>query len=414
MPTSELDAFDRLYLDHGLASTWDGSITILAGAAVGGGTLVNWMTSIAAPAGIRQRWGREHGIEGLGDGADDAWSQDLAAIEHELDVAESGFLPPKDALILRGAAALGWEAAPTRRDAVGCDDCGSCAFGCRRGSKRSGIRVHLARAYAAGARIVPDTAARGLILDEGRAVGVEAVHRASEGGERAVTVRARQVVLAAGALRSPSVLQRSGLTHPAIGRHLRLHPVTVVAGRMPFPVEMWRGPLQAARSLEFLDDEPGRNGYAIEAAPGHAGLLALALPWEGTEAHAGDMREARHLTPLIAVTRDGGEGRATLTRAGNVRLDYRLDATGVATLRHAAVRLAMLARAGGASDILVAATPALWFRSGSGSAGRDDAAFSRYLDRVASLDLAPNRATIFSAHQMGSVRMGADPARSPQ
>ena len=292
MPTNELDAFDRLYLDHGLTSTWDGSITILAGAAVGGGTLVNWMTSIAAPAGIRARWGREHGIEGLGDGADEPWSQDLDTIEGELDVTETAFLPPKDALILRGAAALGWEAAPTRRDAVGCDDCGSCPFGCRRGSKRSGIRVHLARAHVAGARIVPDTAARRLILDGERASGVEAVHRPSDGAERAVTVRARQVVLAAGALRSPSVLQRSGLDHPAIGRYLRLHPVTVVAGRMPFPVEMWRGPLQAARSLEFLEDEPGRNGYAIEAAPGHAGLLALALPWEGTEAHAGDMREA--------------------------------------------------------------------------------------------------------------------------
>ena len=44
MPRDELDAFARLYLNHGLLSTWDGSITMLAGSAVGGGTLVNWMT----------------------------------------------------------------------------------------------------------------------------------------------------------------------------------------------------------------------------------------------------------------------------------------------------------------------------------------------------------------------------------
>ncbi|HYX11506.1 MAG TPA: NAD(P)-binding protein, partial [Candidatus Acidoferrum sp.] len=34
MPTDELSAYDRLYLDHGLTSTWDGSISILAGSTV--------------------------------------------------------------------------------------------------------------------------------------------------------------------------------------------------------------------------------------------------------------------------------------------------------------------------------------------------------------------------------------------
>ena len=81
---------------------------------------------------------------------------------------------------------------------------------------------------------------------------------------------------------------------------------------------------------------PGRNGYVLEAAPGHPGLMALALPWEGAEAHARVMAASAYLSPFIAVTRDGGEGRATLTRAGRVRLDYQLDAVG---FRNAAPRL---------------------------------------------------------------------------
>ena len=52
---------------------------------------------------------------------------------------------------------------------------------------------------------------------------------------------------------------------------------------------MWRGPMQAARSLEFVDGAKDHNGYVIESAPGHPGLLALALPWDGTEAHAATM-----------------------------------------------------------------------------------------------------------------------------
>ena len=39
MPRDELAAFDRLYLNHGLVTTWDGSVTMLAGTGVGGGTL---------------------------------------------------------------------------------------------------------------------------------------------------------------------------------------------------------------------------------------------------------------------------------------------------------------------------------------------------------------------------------------
>ena len=53
MPRAELDAFDRHYLDHGLTTTWDGSITMLAGTGVGGGTLINWMTCIDAPESVR-------------------------------------------------------------------------------------------------------------------------------------------------------------------------------------------------------------------------------------------------------------------------------------------------------------------------------------------------------------------------
>ncbi len=407
MPTDELDAFDRLYLDRGLVSTWDGSVTILAGAAVGGGTLVNWMTCIEAPAAVRDEWVNDHGLEGLADGA--AWSKDVAAIEAELGVAESTRIPPKDAILVRGARALGWEAAPIRRDATGCGDCGSCPFGCRRGAKQSGIRVHLARAVAAGARIVPDAAASRVLIEHGRAAGVEA----SLADGRVLTVRAGTVVLAASALRTPAILQRSAVGHRAIGRYLRLHPVPVLAGWFDEPVDMWRGTMQAARSLQFGAGEPGRNGYAIESAPGHPGLLALALPWEGREAHADVMRGIRMVAPLIAVTRDGGEGTLTLTAAGRPRIDYRLDPTGVATMRHGLVQMARLARAAGAERIIAVGTPPQWHDARTGGPDEEAARFARFEAALASFDFAPNRGAVFSAHQMGSVRMGADVRSHP-
>ena len=412
MPRAELDAFDRHYLDHGLTTTWDGSITMLAGTGVGGGTLINWMTCIDAPESVREGWEREHGLEGV---TGDAWAADVAAIESEIGVAESTHIPPKDAILLRGARSLGWDAAVTRRNADACGDCGSCGFGCRRGTKQSGIRVHLADASAAGARIIAGAQVTRVLIENGVTVGVEAdltmagdPATSTPRPPRRLLVHAPVVVLAAGALRTPAILQRSGLEHPAIGRHLRLHPVPVIAGRFDETVEMWRGTLQAARSLEFSEPDAGRNGYVIEAAPGHPGLLALALPWEGAREHAGIMAGVAWLSPLIAVTRDGGEGRTTLTRNGRVRIDYRLDASGVATLRHALVSMARLIRAAGALDIVAAGTPPAWLH---GSAGRSDSearGFARFEETLEAFDFAPNRGGVFSAHQMGSARMGGD------
>ena len=422
MPRGELDAYRSLYLNHGLLSTWDGSVTILAGSGVGGGTLVNWMTCIDVPEAVRREWAVEHGVEGV-DGAD--WEADRDVIERELGISTSTVVPPKDELILRGAAALGWDAGRIRRNAIDCGECGSCPFGCAAGAKQSGIRVHLRRAFEDGARIVDRVRVTRLLMEGDAVTGVEGnllladpatglpLTREGESSPalvRRLTVRAPQVVLAAGALRTPAILQASGVGHPSIGRNLRLHPVPLIAAVMPEPVDMWRRTMQAARSLEFVAGDQTRRGYVIESAPGHLGLLALALPWEGAADHAALTAVSRYIAPLIAITRDGGEGRTTVTRAGRVRIDYRLDPLGVATLRHALVSMARIARAGGAGEIIGVGMPTVRHRASGADEARRFAAFGAAL---AAMDYAPNRGSVFSAHQMGTVRLGADPSAHP-
>jgi len=408
MPRDELDAYDRLYLNHGLTDTWDGAVTMLAGGAVGGGTLVNWMTCIDSPPDVRADWATGHGIAGWDAPSAEA---DVLDLERELGVAVTSEVGPKDEAILRGAAALGWDAEPTRRNASSCVDCGSCPFGCRRGAKQSGIRGHLAEAFAAGARIVAQAEVERVLVAAGRASGVEALVRpdgAAGAPAHRLRVHARQVVVAAGALRTPAVLERSGIDHPALGRHLRLHPVPVVAARFAEPIDMWRGTMQGARCAQFLRPEAGRSTYIVESAPGHPGLLALSFPWRGTDQHAGLVGGARNWAPLIAVTRDGGEGRVSLTRAGRVRVDYALDALGVATLRHAVGSMARIARAAGAREIIALGTRPRAFGSGGHAPGESDRSFGVYLDALAAFDFRPNRGTVFSAHQMGTARMGED------
>ena len=137
-----------------------------------------------------------------------------------------------------------------------------------------------------------------------------------------------------------------------------------------------------------------------------AGRARASRPGCAGADHAAWMADARHLGVFIAVTRDGGEGRTTTTRSGRVRLDYRLDATGVATLRHAVASCARLGWASDALDILVPGTRPALFR-GEGSS---DAAFERFVGELGTFDFRPNQGTVLSAHQMGTARMGADPS----
>jgi choline dehydrogenase-like flavoprotein len=78
--------------------------------------------------------------------------------------------------------------------------------------------------------------------------------------------------------------------------------------------------------------------------------------------------------------------------------------------------MARLARAAGAPEIFALGSRPAWFdgRTAGGDAGpATERAFDAYLERLARFDFGPNRGSIFSAHQMGTLRMGADPAGHP-
>jgi choline dehydrogenase-like flavoprotein len=415
MPVLEAEAFRRMYLDRGTTGTADLGVTIVAGAAVGGGTAVNWTTCFDPPEWLRAEWAAV-GLEGF-DGAET--DTDLVRLRAELGIQPPSAIPPKDQAILDGARALGWEAAPTERNAGPCTACGACGFGCRAGTKRSGLRTHLATAQAAGARLLDGARVDG-VEREGMPGWVTGVHGhlvAADGTpERPFRVHARRVVVAAGALRTPLILSASGITHPELGENLHLHPAVVVAARMAERVETWRGPLQAARSLEFVRPGPAspdgigpaHEGFFIETGPAHPGLAASAFPWEGGEAGRELMRTFPHLVPLGAALRDRSAGSVSWSRSRRPRIHYQLDPTDQRTVARAKVELSRLGRAAGALELITTAAPAdrIDLRAAT------EAEWDRWLRRRASANYGPNRTFVFSAHQMGTARAGSSPRTS--
>jgi choline dehydrogenase-like flavoprotein len=399
-PTKERDAYERLYLDSGFTATADAHIAILAGGTVGGGTTVNWMTAIPIPDRVREEWEGEHGVTGA---TGREFAGDLDAVLKEIGAKDSQNVPPKDAAIMRGAEKLGWSSERIQMNRAECGDCGTCPFGCKVGSKQSSLRLHLAQAAANGARILPDCKAERLVIENGAVTGAITTIGARAGSPRALEIVAKTVVVSGGALRTPVLLQRSGLTHPAIGKNLRLHPVSLVAGVFDEPFEMWRGTMQAAKSSQFINPQADRNGYIIESAPGHPGLLALGIPWTARAEHERLMKLGRYMAPFLAIVKDDGGGTVTASRAGFAQINYRTTPRDERGLRHALGSMSQMAHAAGANEIIAAGSPPMSWRRSDGPE-----ALEVYLRRLHRFDFAPNRGTVFSAHQMGTARMGSD------
>jgi choline dehydrogenase-like flavoprotein len=271
--------------------------------------------------------------------------------------------------------------------------------------------VHLADAWRDGARIVADAPVDRVLHEQGRVTGVEA-SVVLDGVSRRLVVRAPQVVAAAGALRTPIVLERSGLDHPANGRHLRLHPVGMIGAFLDEDVEMWRGTMQGARALHHLDldgdgrgDGPGDapGGFIVESAPGTPGLIGLVFPWEGRAEFEALMGRIRHVAPIIGIVRERGSGTIRLSRAGRPRIDYTVSPEDRRTLQAMLAEGARIAWEGGSREMVAVGTPPSWFR------GTDGRAFDAWQASLRSFSFEPNRGSVVSAHQMGSARAGGDP-----
>jgi choline dehydrogenase-like flavoprotein len=203
---------------------------------------------------------------------------------------------------------------------------------------------------------------------------------------------------------SPALLLRSGIGGPAVGKHLRLHPAFVVMGAYDEPVDGFKGQIQSLVSDDLDDIEDG-CGFLIEATGMFPGLISAAYPWEDGKHHKELMQAFRWHAPFISVARDHGEGEVVLDDLGRPVVRWGLgDEVDMRLARRAHRELVRLHEAAGAAEIITAHQRELRWRRG------DD--MEEFLERVEAASYAPNDVACFTAHQMGSCRMGSDPSDS--
>ena len=99
------------------------------------------------------------------------------------------------------------------------DSAGHIGFGDRSGAKIDVRRTYLRDAVEAGARVVVHCTAERVLVEGGRAAGVQASYADPQtGATTSLTVRAPRVVVACGSLESPALLLRSRIGGSAVGR----------------------------------------------------------------------------------------------------------------------------------------------------------------------------------------------------
>jgi choline dehydrogenase-like flavoprotein len=400
--TLEKDALEKMYEQRGLMTTEDLGVTVLAGATLGGGTAINWSASFRTPDHVLQEWADEFQLPDM-PGNDIQRSLDTVC--ERLGVNTSGtVLNLQNELLSKGAEKLGFQHGIIPRNVQDCngEDCGWCGFGCIHGAKKSTLKTYLQDANDAGADIIVNCYAEKILVKNRHAVGVTGWVTSEDGIQHPLTVRAKKVISAAGAIHTPALLLRSGLSNPNIGRNLRLHPATATRAEYEFPIQMWSGVILSAYSDEFANLDGQHYGAILETPPGHVGLWAVALPWESGEQHKAKMLCTRQQAATIVIVRDRGSGQVTTDKNGQPRLHYQLSETDAKHMLSGVEGALRIHKAAGAHELAISHTENYEFKIGSST----DDEFETFLEGLSRLNTSPNRLGVYSAHQMGSCRMG--------
>src|SRR3954463_4900446 len=403
----ELVAYQEMYWRGGPTPTADGNFSLQAGTTLGGGTTINWTNCLRTYPWVREQWASDFGLEGV-DGA--VYDGHLDAVLGRISATDKASdLNGPQQKMKEGCEQLGWDFRSVVRnvdlDKYSPEASGYLGFGDPSGAKQSTAETYLRDAYEHDAEILVRTHAQKVLVENGRAVGVQAQYADPESGRTArVVVRAPNVVVACGALETPALLLRSQIGGPAVGAYLRLHPALAIFGSYGEDLRAWWGAPHAGLSHEFENIEDG-YGFLIEGAQYTTGIGGSATPWTGGEQHKELMARFNHGATFIMLLRDHGHGRVVIDPDGESVPFYSVeDPLDLSHTRIAIEKIIRLHEAAGAQEVMSLAGGLPRWRRGD--------RLERFIERAGRVPQRAGGQRLFSAHQMGTARMGSDPQTS--
>jgi choline dehydrogenase-like flavoprotein len=369
------------YRHRGLqAALGNPAIAYTEGRCVGGSTEINSGLYHRLPDYLAEEWQRVYDI-------DDFDPRTLAGyaarVEEEMGVTTLPTAPPPSSAVLeRGATKLGWRNVEFAR-VFRYDEAG-------RGTKQTMTRTLLPKAAAAGAQIVPECRVVRLERRDGRVVAARCRRRHPDGGVEHLRITAEHVVVCAGAIHTPALLQRSGIRRN-VGRGLLMHPTVKIAARFPHPVD--HGDVPMHRVTEFAPH------LTIGGSASRKGYIAMALA-EATHDIAGPLEAWENISIYYAAIRSEGSGRVIAVPGLRAPLvSYTLTNGDMSRLARGMVHLGEVLLAAGATELYPSVV------GGPVARSLDD--LGRWWDRA-----DRTRTNLQTVHLFSTVRMGNDRSRT--
>lgn len=394
----EVEMADRLYVDSGGFLTHDRTMTLAFGRAYGGSTVVYTGTSLTLPEATLRRWN----VPGLSH--DDLMRRSRKHLEennvHLLDPAN---INDNNRLFLEACRSLGYRVEQFPINVRGCRGSGLCNLGCPNAAKMGTHRVQLPEAERQGVTVVTncrvsrvqDHTIHATVADPG-------FGHPSAWAPGDYTIRAKIVVVAAGAVNSPALLLRSGFgdRRPALGRYFTAHPALILVGQHARPITNSAGHPKSYYCDHFADTD----GFLLETCMYFPFVTAKNLAGFGAE-HSRLMSAMDRMQMILVLALDPAEAhnRVTIDRNGDPEVRYALAAETKRALVKSMRTSARIFFAAGAERVHAPAARPFFIEA----AERD-----RIDELVPFEGLEPGRISISSAHLMGGCRMGASPAES--
>jgi choline dehydrogenase-like flavoprotein len=192
-------------------------IAYVEGRCVGGGSEINSGLYHRTPPEILELWRAQFRVDAL---TETELLPHYAANEKDLSVSLlPGIAPAASLKLHEGATRLGWKSLEVPR-----------WVSYKNSSENSGTRQSMSRSFIprflnAGGRLLPSTR----VLRLGKDGGKWTLH-ARHSQERTLKIEAETLFVCAGAIQTPALLRRSGITRN-VGNSLQLHPTIKVAAR---------------------------------------------------------------------------------------------------------------------------------------------------------------------------------------
>lgn len=398
----EDDAYKHMMLEEGLLMTANGEVKLMAGGTMGGGTAVNWSCCLRTPHYVREEWANEHGLPYF---TSQAFQDNIEKTEKRLSVRDIPKHNIPNKLLAEGCKKLGFPFKYAPQNTVGDHWCGTCGMGCKTNGKQSANVTYLADAAKAGARFIDKCLVKRVTSKKGIVTGVDAIVE----GKYVLRVNAKMVVVACGALNTPLLLKRSHLRNPFIGQNLRLHPVCAVMGVYPFPVHPGQGPILTVVSDVVENFEGDFYGAKLECPSLHPLFYSAVTSWQGPAHSKATMLQYPNSMMIISMCRDKGSGDVSESADGRLKINYRINDKDKRSLLAGIKAAAKVHLAAGATYIYLGSQSSPGYTPTA--EGLNDPAFAKWCQSLDTNGIRMSDVPLFSAHQMGTAKMGTSPSR---